>query len=175
MNASRDDIPQKVKQQIRTQKFMLTVIWGIKRFQVICLMTEQHIYITQYLLSHILEPLSLALFPEGLKPHSHRLNLHLYNCCVHRSKAPDNIFAENSMIRVPHPPDSLDLVLSDFWLFGYMKVALAGQQFPGPKDLRTGIQEFLSETQRPELELVFHHWIERAHWVLDNHGDQFHE
>jgi hypothetical protein len=41
-----------------------------------------------------------------------------------------------------------------------MKVALAGQQFPGPEDLLAGIQEFLSEIQSHELELVFHHWTE---------------
>jgi hypothetical protein len=43
-----------------------------------------------------------------------------------------------------------------------MKAALAGQQFPGPEDLLTGIQEFLNDIQRSELEPVFHHWIERV-------------
>jgi hypothetical protein len=43
-----------------------------------------------------------------------------------------------------------------------MKAVLAGQQFPGPGDLLAGIQASLSEMQRSELELVFHHWIE---WV----------
>jgi hypothetical protein len=56
-----------------------------------------------------------------------------------------------------------------------MKVALAEQQLPGPDDLLTGIQEFLSEIQTSEFELVFHHWIERVQWVLDNNGDYFHE
>jgi hypothetical protein len=45
---------------------------------------------------------------------------------------------------------------SDFWFFGHIKMALARQQFPGPGYLLTGIQEFLSEIQGPELELVFH-------------------
>jgi hypothetical protein len=52
-----------------------------------------------------------------------------------------------------------------------MKATLAGQQFPGPEDLLTSIQEFLSEIQRSELKLVFHHWLERIQWVLDNDGD----
>jgi hypothetical protein len=56
-----------------------------------------------------------------------------------------------------------------------MKAALAGQQFPGPEDLLTGIQEFLSETQRSEMEFVFHEWIERVQWVLENDEDFFHE
>jgi hypothetical protein len=49
-----------------------------------------------------------------------------------------------------------------------MKASLAGQQLPGPEDLLAGIQEFLSEIQMSELEMVFHHCIERVQWVLDN-------
>jgi hypothetical protein len=54
-----------------------------------------------------------------------------------------------------------------------MKAALAGQWFPGPEPLLTVIQQFLSEVQRSELELVFRHWIERVQWVLDNNGYYF--
>jgi hypothetical protein len=35
-----DNVPQKVKQQIWTQKLMLTVILGIDEFHVVDLMTE---------------------------------------------------------------------------------------------------------------------------------------
>jgi hypothetical protein len=56
-----------------------------------------------------------------------------------------------------------------------MKSALGGQQFPGPDDFLTGIHELLSEIQRFELESVFHHWIERLQWMLDNDGDYFHK
>jgi transposase len=100
--------------------------------------------------------------------------LHLDNYRVHRSKASENFFAENSVIRVPYPPYSPDLASSGFWCCGHIKAALAEQQFPGPEDLLTGIQEFLSEIQRSELELVFHHWIQWIQWVLDN-IDHFHE
>jgi hypothetical protein len=124
---SRDDVPQKAKQQTATQKFILTVVWGIDGFNVVDLITEQHSYNTQYFLSHILEPLLLAVFPDSRKPHSCQLSLQLDNCCVHRSKASENFFAENSIIRVRHPPCSPDFAPPDFWLFGDMKVALAGQ------------------------------------------------
>jgi hypothetical protein len=43
-----------------------------------------------------------------------------------------------------------------------MKAALAGQQPPGPEDLLKVIQEFMSEIQKSELELVFHNWIARV-------------
>jgi hypothetical protein len=49
---------------METQKFMLTVIWGIDRFHVVDLMAEKHNHSTQYFLSRILEPLLLAVFPD---------------------------------------------------------------------------------------------------------------
>jgi hypothetical protein len=93
------------------------------------------------------------------------------NRCIHSSKASEKFSVENSIIRVTHPPYSHGLVPSDFWLFGHM----AGQQVPGPEDLFTGIQEFLSEIQRSELELVFYHSSERVHWVLDKDRNHFHD
>jgi hypothetical protein len=163
-----------VKQQIVTQNFMLAVIWGIDGFHVVDLMIEQHSRSTQYFLSYILEPLLLAVFPDGCRPPFRRLSLHLDNCRVHCSQSPENFLAENHIIRVPYLPYNPDLAPSNFWLSGHMKVALAGQQFPGSEDRLTGIQEFLSEIQRSELELFFHHWIERVQWVLDNNEDSFH-
>jgi transposase len=71
-------------------------------------------------------------------------------------------FAENSIIPVFHPPYSPDLAPSDFWLFSHMKAVLARQQFPGPEELLTGIQEFVSDIQTSEQGLVFRHWIERV-------------
>jgi hypothetical protein len=56
-----------------------------------------------------------------------------------------------------------------------MKAELAAQQFPGPEDLLTATQEFLSEIQWSGLELVVHHWIERVQWMLDDDGDYFHK
>jgi hypothetical protein len=154
---------------------MLVVLWGIGELHVVDLMTEKHSYNTQYFLSHILESLLLAVFPDGRKPHPRRLTLHLDNCRVHCLKGSKNAFVETFILRVPHPPSSSELAPSDFWLFRYMKAAVAGQQLPGPEDLLTGIQEFLSEIQRSELEFIFHHWIERGQRVLDNDGDYFHE
>jgi hypothetical protein len=93
---------------------MLTVIWGIDGFHIVNLMAEQHSYNTQHFLRYILEPLLLTVFPDGRKPHSHRLSLYLDNCHVHRSTASENFFAQNYIIRVPCLPYSPDLAPSAF-------------------------------------------------------------
>jgi hypothetical protein len=92
---------------------MLTVIWEIVGFCVVDLMIEQHRYNTQHFLSRILEPVLLAVFPDGRELISRRLSLHLDECCVHRSTDPEN-FAENSIIKISHLPYSPDLATSDF-------------------------------------------------------------
>jgi hypothetical protein len=43
---SRDGVTRKIKQQIATQTFMLTLIWVIDGLHVVDLMTEQQSYNT---------------------------------------------------------------------------------------------------------------------------------
>jgi hypothetical protein len=74
---------------------------GIDGFHVADLMTAQHSYNTQYFVSHILESLLLAVFPDGRKPHSRRLSLHLDNCRVHRSKASENFAMKIRLFEEP--------------------------------------------------------------------------
>jgi hypothetical protein len=68
----------------------LAGIWEIDGLNVVDPMTEQRSYNTQYFLDHILEPLLLAVFPDGRKPHSRLLGLHHDNHRVHRSKTSEN-------------------------------------------------------------------------------------
>jgi hypothetical protein len=56
-----------------------------------------------------------------------------------------------------------------------MKAALAEQNFAGPVDAPESIRDFPDNSQRSELEYIFHHWIERVRRVLDRDGDYFHE
>jgi hypothetical protein len=93
------DVPQKVKQQIGTQNSMMTVIWGIDGF--VDLTIEQHSYNTGYFLSYILEPLLPAVFPDGRKPYSRLLSLHLDNCRVHPSKVSENFSLKIRLFEYP--------------------------------------------------------------------------
>jgi hypothetical protein len=70
-----------------------------------------------------------------------------------------NRFNENSLITVPSPPYSPDLAPSDFWLFGQIKISLAGRVFNDVDELLEAVIQFLNEIQPAELYLVFHHWI----------------
>jgi hypothetical protein len=102
-----------------------------------------------------MEGLLLAIFPDGPKLHSRQLSTHLDNSHIHRAKASNAFCAENDIVRVLDPAYSPDFAPLGFWLFGHMKGALTGQEFPESADLlaASGI------SGRDSEEHVFHCWI----------------
>jgi transposase len=174
-STSRDNVPQRMRQQMGTRKVMPTVIWGVQRFHVVGLITSQRIFDSQYFVDNIMVPLVEKVFPNGRNPHARRLHLHLDNCRVHFSRVTEQFIAENHISRVPQPAYSPDLAPLDFWLFGHLKKSLAGRMFDDPEELLDGIRSFLEEVQPSELHVVFSHWGERVRWVLENNGDSSHE
>jgi hypothetical protein len=71
-----DDVMQKNRRQIVSQKFMLAVVWGIDGLHIVDLMTEQHNYNTQYFRRYIMEPMLSSISPDGRKPHHRQPNTH---------------------------------------------------------------------------------------------------
>jgi hypothetical protein len=96
-------------------------MWGVARFHAIDWMTTQRTFNSQYFLGHMMVPLVSKAFPQGRRRRAPRLYCHLDNCRFQISKVSDNFFAENEIVRVPHPLYSPDLALSDFWLFDHIK------------------------------------------------------
>jgi histone-lysine N-methyltransferase SETMAR len=119
----------KTKPMIGTPKFMLTVMWGIKGFHVVDLMTSQDQFNSQYFVEHIMMPLVQEIFPHGRNRPTLRLHLHLDNCRAHFSTVAELFCEANDILRISHPPYSPDLAPSDFWSFERIKTALEGAKF----------------------------------------------
>jgi hypothetical protein len=84
---SRDDVATKPKHDIRTQKFMFTVIRNPLGFQVVDKLPTGTKMNSDYLITNILEPLEQKIFSNGRKPHAKRLTVHLDNYSIHTSGA----------------------------------------------------------------------------------------
>jgi hypothetical protein len=130
---------------------------------------------TEYFLTHIIDPLLAKVFPERRKNYALRLSVHLDNCRVDSSNASKQLVNGNSLVTVPHPPYSPDFALSNCWLVGHIRTSLAGPVFNDADKLAEAIIGLLNQIQRSELQLIFHHWIERVKLVLANNGDYYHE
>jgi hypothetical protein len=94
---------------------MLAVIWRVDRFHVAVMMPPEVRFKAEYFLTHITDPLVAKAFSERRKCHALRLSIHLDNCRVHSSNASKQFFDENSLVTIPHPLSSPNLVPSDFW------------------------------------------------------------
>jgi hypothetical protein len=88
-----------------------------------------------------------------------RLNTRLGNCPVHFSKVTEQFFIDDQLLYVPHSPYSPDLAPSDFWLFGRIKIGLAGRSFAKPEELLEDVREFLKGIPAAELTAIFDGWI----------------
>jgi histone-lysine N-methyltransferase SETMAR len=135
---------------------MLTVIWGIGGFHAVAMSPARGRFSTEYFFTDLIDPLLAKLFVEGKKSRALRLNVHLNNCRVHSSNALKQFSDENSLVTVPHPPDSPDLAPSNFWLFGQIKTSLAGHAINDVDVLLEAVIEFLNDIRLSELQLVFH-------------------
>jgi hypothetical protein len=78
---------------------------------------------------------------------------------------------QNAMKRAPHPAYSPYLAPSDFYLFGYVKCLLAGQEFPDGEALLRGMNAIFGGIEKVTLENVFLEWMERPLRCLDTDGD----
>jgi hypothetical protein len=72
-----------------------------------------------------------------------------------------NFFRENHQGIAPYPPYSLTLTPPDFFLFGPVKRALEGVEFPSEEELLAAIYSVLSNLTGDTLTAVFAKWVGR--------------
>jgi hypothetical protein len=75
------------------------------------------------------------------------------------------------MKRAPHPPYSLDLPPSDFFLFGDVKEKLMGYHAETPSELLVRTRVILAEILQVTLNAVFLEWMERLQNCVQVDGE----
>jgi hypothetical protein len=70
--------------------------------------------------------------------------------------------------RVPDPPDSRDLAIANFHLFGVLKQKLQGIDASDDEERKSEIVTILQGILLDELKKSFDHWIERCQWNAAN-------
>jgi hypothetical protein len=97
------------------------IMWNPSGFYVIDRLPNNTKMNSDPFVTNIFIPLEEAIFPRGREPHQKRLMVHLGNCSAHTSRALTDWLEEQGMRRMSHSLYSLDLALSDFYLFPIMK------------------------------------------------------
>jgi hypothetical protein len=82
-----------------------------------------------YFIESVLRPLADICHPRGRDARERRVMLHFDNAPVHNTEGVQENLASFGCRRMEHLPYNQDLAPCDFFLFGAMKEAIAGQHF----------------------------------------------
>jgi hypothetical protein len=77
--------------------------------------------------------------------------------------------------KLDHRAYSPDLSRCDFWFFGRSKTAIQNQCFQDSDELIEALTYLFGSVTFEEPQSVFHNWIWRLRWVIENRGEYFDE
>jgi histone-lysine N-methyltransferase SETMAR len=80
-------------------------------------------------------------------------------------------FNKHQIARSPHPPYSPELSPCDFWLVGVLKGILKDREFHSHGEIEQAITMARNDLTFGEVQSVFHNWINRHRWVIENGGE----
>ena len=122
---ARQPIPEKPKRMIGSKKVMISVIWGITGIKSITMLPIGEKFNKKFFAQRVLGDFAKNIATNGYF-------LHMDNSRPHLAFKE---LTELGMKILEHPPYSPDLAPSDFFLFGFLKKLLKGQEFEDENQL----------------------------------------
>jgi hypothetical protein len=96
--------------------------------------------------------------------------LHFDNESPHAAQLTTDYMWGNGLAQVVHPAFSLDLALSNFYVFGKVKMTLKSATFDN-NELFQGAMRVLNRILLKELEATFYQWLKRLDVCIQRHGE----
>jgi hypothetical protein len=91
---------------------------------------------------------------------------------VHMDNSMGQTLRQNLIgITLPHQPYSPNLSPCDFRLFGMLKGILKDQEFHSHDEIEEAIEMAWNDFTFDEVQSVFHNWMNRFRWVIENGGE----
>lgn len=167
---SDEKVPERERPTIQSKKLMLTIVWNPNGFHLINVLSSGCKFNASHYVTNVLGPLTdwRAVQAGGSR---RKLIIHADNARPHVATVTQQFLEHNAMKRAPHPAYSPDLAPSDFYLFGYVKQLLAGQEFPDGEALVGAINAILEGIEKVTLQRVFLEWMERLRRCIEIGGE----
>jgi hypothetical protein len=99
--------------------------------------------------------------------------LHHDNAPAHDALAVREFLAKKSILKLDHPPYSLDLAPCDFWLFPKLKTSLKGHRFSDTADIEGHAMTILKSIPEKEFQKCFEQWKHRLTKCIGVQVDYF--
>jgi hypothetical protein len=93
------------------------------------------------------------------------------NSMCHNESKVVSKFDKHHIVRLSHLAYSPDLSPCDFWLFGMLKGILKDQEFHWHDEIEEAITMAWNDLTFDEVQSVFHNWVNRLRWAIENAGE----
>ena len=157
-------IPEKPKRMIGSKKVMISVIWGITGIKSITMLPIGEKFNKKFFSQRVLGDLAKSITTNGYF-------LHMDNARPHLAFEK---LTELGIKRLEHPPYSPDLAPSDFFLFGYLKKLLEGQEFEDENQLFEKVTEILNDIPKSIFKSAYDEWMNRLMICIETKGNYIH-
>ena len=157
-------IPEKPKPLIGSKKVMISVIWGITRIKSIAMLPAGKKFNKEFFAQNVLGDLSNKIATQGYFLHFDNSRPHLV---FQKLK-------ELGIKRLEHPQYSPDLAPSDFFLFGYLKKLLEGQEFTDAQQLFDKVVENLNGIPKSVYKSAYDKCMNRLMVCIETKGNNIH-
>jgi hypothetical protein len=97
--------------------------------------------------------------------------VHMDNSMGHNWSKAVSKFDKHHVARLPRRPYSSDLSPCDFWVFGMLKGILKDREFHSYDEIEEAITMAWNDVTFNEVQSVFHNWMNRLRWVIENGGE----
>lgn len=108
---------------------------------------------SDYFINNILPKLADLDVVKHAKSQKQGMLLHFDNTPLHIAKVVEDFIVKTIFEKIPHPPYSPELALSNFGLFETVKDYFSGSEFESEKELLSPIDEFLASKSKQFLSL----------------------
>jgi histone-lysine N-methyltransferase SETMAR len=169
------EIVPRVSRTIASKKSMITIFYTGNRLIKLAHLPGRQKYNKEYFINAILEGINEECNHGVGYGHTKHMKIHMDNCRVQNAQQTTEKIRSMNLQRLDHPAYSPDLNPCDFWFFGRAKTAIQNQSFQDPDELIEALTNLFDSITFEELQIVFHNWIRRLRWVIENKGEYFHE
>lgn len=140
---------------------MFSIIWSRTGIKSIVMLKPNEKLNKEFFINKVLGDLKKNYRTRGKILHMDNARPHLV----------DEYLDKLGMRRLVHPPYSPDLAPSDFYLFGYLKMALEGCFFKNERELFSEVTRILNSIPTSNFKNAYDDWLRRLQLVIDREGE----
>ena len=149
---------------------LISVCFCLSHYLSVCLSLSLSVCVCVFLSLYIYICVCVCLCVYTMMPVDYVFLLHEYAWPLTSIRRRETI-TSFKWTSLPHPPNSTDLALSDYRLFGHMKEGSWGKYYASDKEVKTVVMRWIKEQSTEFYKAGIHTLIWRMNITIKKNGD----